>query len=302
MSSTPSGLRAIIAAAAANFGIALSKFVAWLLTGSSSMLAESIHSVADTTNQGLLLVGQKRAQKAPDDKHQFGYGRARYLAAFVVAIMLFSVGGLFALYEAFEKFVHPQPITGYAWVPVLVLFIAIGLESFSLSQALKEAHASRGNQNLLTYVRTSRSPEIPVVLLEDIAALFGLVFALAGVSATIITGNGRFDALGSAAIGVLLVVVAVFLAVEIASLLVGESATAPMQKAVEEALAGHGDLDVISIRTLHLGPEELLIAAKFRVEPDGRAEEVAKVINEAEARIRAAVPITCRIYLEPDIV
>lgn len=301
MSSQPSSIRAILAAAGANLGIAISKLIAWLLTGSSSMLAESIHSVADTTNQGLLLIGQRRARKAPDATHQFGYGRARYVAAFIVAIMLFTMGGLFALYEAYHKFIDPQPITSWKWVPVVVLIISICLEGFSLSQALKEAHKSKGHHNLLTYVRTSRSPEIPVVLLEDIAALVGLTFALIGVSATLVTGNGRFDAIGSAAIGSLLVVVAVFLGVEMASLLVGESATSDMQRTVEQALKGDHQIDVMSLRTLHLGPEELLVAAKFSVTPDGRADEVAQAIDDAEARIRSAVPITCRIYLEPDI-
>ncbi|MDO5747339.1 MAG: cation diffusion facilitator family transporter [Actinomycetaceae bacterium] len=295
------GLRAIIAAAIANLGIAVSKFVAWLLTGSSSMLAESIHSVADTTNQALLLVGSKRAQRAPDQVHQFGYGRSRYIAAFVVAILLFSVGGLFALFEAYEKFQHPQEITAWKWVPVTVLVISIVLEGYSLSQALKEAHEARGSMKLFTYIRTSRAPEIPVVLLEDIAALCGLVLALGGVSATLLTGDGRWDGVGSAAIGVLLVIVALFLAAEIASLLVGESATQEVQQSISDALCGDGDLDVMYVRTLHLGPEELLIAAKFSVDPSMDGTAISTMINQAEQRVRNSVPLTCRIYLEPEL-
>lgn len=299
--SAPNGMKAILAAAAANLGIAIAKLLAWILTGSSSMLAESIHSLADTSNQGLLIIGSKRSKRAPDSQHQFGYGRWRYLAAFIVAIMLFSLGGLFALYEAFHKFTHPEPITTWKWVPVLVLLIGVALESFSLHTALKEAKRARGQMGLLAYIKASRSPEIPVVLLEDIAALAGLVLALLGVGATIVTGNGRFDALGSGAIGVLLVTVAVFLAVETASLLVGESATEAVQQEVEQALVGPGVRSVLSLRTLHLGPEELLVAAKFEVDPGATGQDIAKAINDAEERVRTKVSYQCRIYLEPDL-
>jgi cation diffusion facilitator family transporter len=296
------GTRAIIAALSANLGIALTKFVAWLLTGSSSMLAEAIHSVADSGNQLLLLVGGQRSQKKATPQHPFGYGRERYIYAFIVSIVLFSVGGLFALYEAFHKIRHPEPIESWQWVPIVVLFIAIGLEGFSFRTAIVEANPTRGSTSWVDYVRRAKAPELPVVLLEDTGALIGLVFALFGVVLTLITGNGVWDGIGTAAIGLLLVVIAVVLAVETKSLLLGEGANPEDVAKIEEAvLAGTGIDCIIHMKTLHLGPEELLVAAKIAVPGTERAEDVARHIDETEARIRAAVPIARVIYLEPDI-
>jgi cation diffusion facilitator family transporter len=299
--STEGGTRAIIAALGANLGIAATKFVAFALTGSSSMLAESIHSVADSGNQLLLLIGGKRARRAATPEHPFGYGRERYVYAFIVSIVLFSVGGLFALYEAFHKWEHPEPITAWRWVPILVLAIAIGLESFSFRTAIKESNHVRGGRSWVAFIKTAKAPELPVVLLEDLAALIGLLFALFGVSLTLITENGRWDALGSAMIGLLLVAVAAVLAVEMNSLLIGESAGAEHLRAIEAAIPGDGVVRVIHMKTLHLGPEELLVAAKIAVTGADSAAHVATAIDEAEARIRAAVPIARVIYLEPDI-
>jgi cation diffusion facilitator family transporter len=299
--STEGGTRAIIAALGANLGIATTKFVAFALTGSSSMLAESIHSVADSGNQLLLLIGGKRARRAATPEHPFGYGRERYVYAFIVSIVLFSVGGLFALYEAFHKWEHPEPITAWRWVPILVLAIAIGLESFSFRTAIKESNHVRGGRSWVAFIKTAKAPELPVVLLEDLAALIGLLFALFGVSLTLITENGRWDALGSAMIGLLLVAVAAVLAVEMNSLLIGESASAEHVRAIESAIPGDGVVRVIHMKTLHLGPEELLVAAKIAVTGADSAAHVATAIDEAEARIRAAVPIARVIYLEPDI-
>jgi cation diffusion facilitator family transporter len=296
------GTRAIIAALLANIGIAVTKFIAWILTGSSSMLAESIHSVADSGNQALLLLGGKRAQRKATPEHPFGYGRDRYIYAFIVAIVLFSVGGLFALYEAYHKISHPEPITEYQWVPIAVLVVAIVLESFSFRTAIVESNRVRGKASWVDFVRRAKAPELPVVLLEDAGALLGLVFALIGVSLTLITGDGLWDGVGTAAIGILLVAIAIILAIETKSLLLGEGATPEDVAKIEQAvLAGEGVERIIHMKTLYLGPEELLVAAKIAVPRTERAEEIAAHIDEAEARIRTAMPVARVIYLEPDI-
>ncbi|MDQ3105523.1 MAG: cation diffusion facilitator family transporter [Actinomycetota bacterium] len=299
---TEGGTRAIIAALLANLGIAVTKFVAWLLTQSSSMLAESIHSVADSGNQGLLLLGGNRARRDATDKHPFGYGRERYLYAFIVAVVLFSVGGLFALYEAWHKWSDPHPIDAWQWVPVVVLVAAIGMETFSFRTAIVESNRVRGSRSWVDFVRTAKAPELPVVLLEDLGALLGLVFALLGVSLTLATDDGRWDAAGTAMIGVLLVVIAAVLAVEMKSLLLGEGASPEAIRRIEQALVGGPDdgvTSVIHMKTLHLGPEELLVAAKFGVDAAATGADIARMIDEAEARIRAAEPVARVIYLEP---
>lgn len=300
--STGGGKKAIVAALAANLGIAVTKFVAYLLTQSSSMLAEAVHSVADSGNQALLLLGGARARREPTPDHQFGYGRARYVYAFIVSIVLFSLGGCFALFEAWEKLADPHPITGpWWWVPLAVLGAAIVMEGLSFRTALREADRDRGGRSLSRYVRESRSPEIPVVLLEDFGALIGLVLATVGVSLTLLTEDGRWDAIGSAAIGVLLVLIAVFLAREMGSMLLGESAVPEQQRAVEAALPGEGIVSVIHLRTLHLGPDEVLVAAKVEVDRADDAGRVAEAIDAAERRVRDAVPIATQIFLEPDL-
>jgi cation diffusion facilitator family transporter len=300
--STAGGTKAIIAALAANLGIAVTKFVAFLLTQSSSMLAESIHSVADSGNQLLLLVGGRRARREATPEHPFGFGRERYMYAFMVAIVLFSVGGLFALYEAYHKWQEPHPIEGrWWWVPLVVLVAAIGMEGFSFRTAIRESNHTRGDRSWVQFVRTAKAPELPVVLLEDAAALIGLVLALFGVSMTLVSDDGRWDAVGSAAIGLLLVVVAVVLGLETKSLLLGEGATPDQVRAIRAALVGEGVESVIHQRTLHLGPEELLVAAKIAVPAAVTAAEVAEAIDAAERRVREAVPIARVIYLEPDV-
>ncbi|MET8910861.1 cation diffusion facilitator family transporter [Micromonospora sp. NPDC004551] len=296
------GTRAIVAALAANVGIAVTKFIAFLLTGSSSMLAESIHSVADSGNQGLLLLGGRRAKREATPEHPFGYGRERYIYAFIVAIVLFSLGGLFALYEAYHKAQHPEPITSWQWVPVAVLVIAIVMEGFSFRTAIKESNHIRGSQSWVRFIRRAKAPELPVVLLEDFGALVGLVFALFGVGMTLATGNGIWDAAGTGMIGVLLVVIAVTLAIETKSLLLGEGAERHDLAKIERAVTEGPEVErIIHMKTLYLGPEELMVAAKIGVPACETAEEVARGINAVEARIRAAVPIARVIYLEPDI-
>jgi len=295
------GTKAIVAALAANLTIAVLKFVAFILTTSSSMLAEAIHSVADSGNQLLLLVGGKRAQKAASEEHPFGYGRERYIYAFIVSIVLFSVGGLFALYEAWEKIQHPHAIEGdFWWVPLAVLVGAIIAESFSFRTAIIESNHIRGKQTWVKFVRNAKQPELPVILLEDLGALLGLVFALFGVGLTLITGDGIWDALGTGMIGLLLVAIAVVLALETKSLLLGESATRDDVAKIRAAIESDGT-GIIHLKTLHLGPEELLVAAKITVGAAESGLDIARLIDAAEERIRTAVPIARVIYLEPDV-
>ena len=296
------GNKAIIAALAANLSIAVLKFLAYLLTLSSSMLAESIHSLADSGNQLLLLVGGRRAKRQASPEHPFGYGRERYVYAFLVSIILFSVGGVFALYEAYSKWQHPHGMDPrWAWVPLVVLIGSILLEGNSFRTAIKESNRTRGSKTWGQFIRTAKAPELPVVLLEDAAALLGLLFALFGVTLTIVTGNGHWDAVGTGLIGVLLVAVAVVLALETKSLLLGESATEEDIRAIEAALVGPGVSGIIHLKTLHLGPEELLVAAKIAVEEAGTGVQIAQAIDAAEKRVRSSVPIATVIYLEPDI-
>jgi cation diffusion facilitator family transporter len=300
--SATGGNRAIVAALAANVGIAVTKFAAYLLTNSSSMLAESIHSLADSGNQVLLLVGGRRASREATLEHPFGYGRERYIFAFIVSVVLFSVGGLFALYEGFHKVQHPEPIDSWQWVPVLVLVVAIGLESYSFRTAIHESNQVRGSLTWVQFIRRAKAPELPVVLLEDFAALIGLVLALFGVGLTLITDDGVWDGIGTIAIGVLLVAVAVVLAVETKSLLLGEGATPEAVARIRAALVADPSVQrVIHMKTMHLGPDELLVAAKIAVAPTDSAAEVARAIDAAEARIRAVEPVARMIYLEPDI-
>jgi cation diffusion facilitator family transporter len=302
--------KAVIAALAANLGIAVLKFIAFAITGSASLLAEGVHSVVDSGNQGLLLLGGRRARQDADAQHQFGYGSVRYVYAFLVALVIFTAGGLFALYEGIEKVRSPHHLDS-AIVAIVVLLGAIVLEGFSLRTAVREAAPHKGSASWVQFIRNAKVPELPVVLLEDSAALVGLVLALLGVGLTMITGDPIWDGLGTVAIGVLLIGVAVILVVETRSLLVGESATPHTQSTVEAALLGrddHGaatgaaDVErVIHLRTLYLGPEELLVAAKLAMPAAADLRAVAAAIDAAEARVRAAVPTVTLMYLEPDI-
>jgi len=299
--STEGGTKALVAALTANLGIAVSKFVAFAFSGSSSMLAEGVHSVADSGNQVLLLIGGKRAQREATPQHPFGYGRERYVYAFLVSIVLFSVGGMFALYEGYEKIRHPHELDNWYW-PVGVLVLAIGLESWSFWTAYREAGKDKGAHGWSAYIRRAKAPELPVVLLEDTGALIGLVLALFGVGLTVITGEGVWDGIGTASIGVLLIAIALVLALETKSLLIGESAHAEVVTEIRDALVDHDSVTgVIHMRTLHLGPEELLVAAKIGVNAEDNAVQIAEAIDLAEARVRRAVPIARVIYLEPDI-
>ena len=294
-------MKAVFAALLANLGIAVAKFVAFFFTGSSSMLSEAIHSLADSGNQVLLIIGNRRSKKESDAHHNFGYGRRRYIYGFVVAIVLFLVGGVFSLYEGIHKFQNPEPLEDW-WIAVVVLLVAIVLESFSLRTAIREANHARGDRSIPRFVKDSRQPELPVILLEDIGALCGLCFALIGVGLAVITDNGRFDAMGAMAVGLLLIVIAIFLAIEMTAMLVGESALPEEVVAIRAALeSSDGVLRVIHLRTLHVGPDELLVAAKIAIAHSATGIEVAQDIDAAEAALRAAIPSAKYVFLEPDI-
>jgi cation diffusion facilitator family transporter len=299
--STEGSTRAILAALGANSGIAITKFIAAGISGSASMFAEAIHSVADTGNQVLLLLGGKRAKRLATPTHPFGYGRSRYIYAFMVSIVLFSVGGMFSILEGVEKLTHPHELTD-AWIPLTVLGIAIVLESFSLRTALRAAKEVRGRSSLYNFIRHAKSPELPVVILEDIAALLGLIFAFGGVGLTVLTHDAAWDAIGTLAIGALLIVVAIVLGIETSSLLVGEGATANDTEKIAKALRqSEGVEDIIHMKTLYIGPDELMVAAKIAVKATDKARDIANAIDIAEANIRKAVPTALIIYLEPDI-
>jgi len=291
-----------LAALFANLGIAIAKFVGYAFTSSSSMLAEAIHSVADTSNQALLLLGNRRAEMDATPDHPFGFGRERYFWSFIVALVLFTLGGLFAIYEGWHKLgEESHEVSNVQWA-IAILVLGIILEGYSFRTAAKQSRPLKGEATWWQFIRHSRTPELPVVLLEDLGALIGLVLALLGISTAAITGDSRWDAYGTIAIGVLLVVIATVLVFEMKSLLIGESAVAPMRKTIVEAIVGAENVDaVLHMRTEHIGPDELLVAAKVQLTPGLDTAGVAAAINRAEQRVREAISIECVIYLEPDV-
>jgi cation diffusion facilitator family transporter len=288
-----------LAALTANLGIAVAKFVALGFTGSTSMMAEGVHSVADSGNQALLILGRKRSERDRTPEHPFGFGRERFFYAFIVAVVLFTVGSLFSLYEGFHKFTDPHPVESPAWAFGVLVF-AILLEGYSFRTAIKESERLRDGRSWVAFIRRAKAPELPVVLLEDLAALLGLVLALIGVALAVVTGNGIWDGIGSMTIGVLLGVVAIILAIETKSLLIGEAADPEVERSILTALESVTEVDhVIQLQTQHIGPEDLLIAAKIAVNHNDTAAQVARGIDAAETRIRAAVPMARYIFLEP---
>lgn len=293
--------RAVVAALAANLGIAATKFIAFVITGSASLLAESVHSVADSGNQVLLLIGRTRARREETPEHQFGFGAERYVYAFIVAVVLFVVGAAFSLYEGISRLTHPEAVVSPV-VAFVVLGIAITLETFSFRTAISQSNQTRGRSSWGAFIRHAKAPELPAVLLEDSAALIGLLFALIAVTLTTVTGDARWDGAGSIAIGLLLGCVAVVFAIEMKSLLVGESASPQVQRAIVTALEEEPLIQrVIHLRTLHVGPDSLLVAAKVAVLPGELAGAIVAGIDAAERRIRAEVPIATLIFLEPDL-
>jgi cation diffusion facilitator family transporter len=295
------GTKAVIAALLANAGIAVAKLVGFIITGSASMLAESIHSVADSGNQGLLLLGGKRARRSADVEHPFGYGRERYFWAFVVALVLFSLGGAFAIYEGISKIRHPHEVESPE-IAIGILLLAIALEAFSFRTAIVEANKIRGDAGWWQFIRRSKNPELPVVLLEDLGALVGLVLATAAVITTVITDDALWDGIGTLCIGVLLTVIAIVLAVEMKSLLIGESADKTVQETIRSAIEIEPAVErLIHLRTQHLGPEELLVGAKVSFIDDLSVPELAEAVNRVETNVRRAVPSVGIMYIEPDV-
>lgn len=306
--SVEGGNKAVIAALLANTGIAITKFIAFALTQSASMLAESIHSVADAGNQGLLLLGGKRSRREATEEHPFGYGRERYIYAFIVSIVLFSVGGLFAIYEAYHKWheIHDGHGAGldgqWRYLPLIVLGIAIVLESFSFRTAIIESNKVRGDKGWTEFIRKAKAPELPVILLEDLAALLGLIIAFVSYSLALITSNEYFDVIGAAAIGTLLIVVAIVLAIEVKSLLLGEAATKESIAKIRSAIdATPGVTQIIHMKTLHIAPEELLVAVKIGIDAGSTGDQIATVIDAAERNLRVAEPMATQVFLEPDV-
>lgn len=293
--------KAIIAAFFANLGIAIAKFTGFLLTGSASLLAESGHSIADTGNQGLLLFGNRRGKRPADSAHPFGYGPERYFWSFVVALVLFSMGGLFALYEGIQKLGHPHKIES-AGIAFGILGVAVALETFSLRTAVNEANHVRQGRSWWNFIRTAKAPELPVVLLEDVGAELGLLVATVGLTLAVVTDNPRWDAVGSIAIGALLVVIAIILATEMKGLLIGEAASDEDLDAINDSLASSEMVrGIIHLRTMHLSPDQLLVATKLEFDHDLTVASLARAIDGVEADLRAAVPIATLIYIEPDI-
>ncbi len=297
----PGNRRAILAALFANSGIAVLKFVGWSFTGAASLLAEAVHSVADTSNQGLLLWGNAAARRAPTPAHAFGYGRERYFWAFVVALVIFSLGGCFALYEGINKLFHPHDLQNPGWA-VAILGIGIVFEGLSLRTAVVEARQSKTQASWWTYIRRTKNPELPVILLEDLGALLGLVLALIGVTASLLTGDPRFDALGSVGIGVLLVIIAGLLSIEMKSLLIGESADPKNEDLIRTSALGHPSVKrLIHLRTQHMGPDQLLIGAKVEFDSELSLPGLSLAIDEVEKSIRNALPFSALIYIEPAV-
>ncbi len=299
--SSEGSTKAVVAALTANIGIAVTKFVAAAVSGSASMLAEGIHSLADSINQVLLLIGGKNSKRGASANHQFGFGRSRYLFAFLVAVLLFGVGGVVSLVEGLDKLSHPHELN-MAWVPLTVLGVSIVLESLSLRTAMREANKDRGSQSWAKYIRDAKAPELPVVVLEDIAALVGLVFAFAGVGLTVLTHDAHWDAFGTLAISALLIVVAAVLGKETASLLVGEGASESDYRKIKAAILEVSEIkEVIYLKTQFLSPDDLLVAAKIAIDPKATGEQIAKIIDAAEVHVRAVMPVAKNIYLEPDV-
>ena len=289
----------MVAALLANTGIAVAKFVGFAVTRSSSMLAESVHSVADAANQLLLLLGARRARRPPTDDHPFGHGRERYFWSFIVALVLFSMGAAFAVYHGIEKLRHPHMVENVGWA-VGILVFGLVLQSFSMRTAILEANRVRGSASWRRFVLRSKQPELPVVLLEDAGALIGLVVALGAVITVHLTGEPRWDAVGTLTIGVLLGTIALFLAREMHSLLLGEAADVDDRTRITEAIENSPAVEqLVSLRTQHLGPDEILVGARVVFRAGLDTAGVAAAIDVVEARVHAAVPAAGPIFVEP---
>lgn len=295
------GTRAIVAALFANLGMAIAKFVAFAFTGASSMLAEAIHSCADTGNQALLLLGGRLSRRDATPIHPFGYGRERYFWSFVVALVLFTVGAMFAVYEGIEKIRHPHEIDSPAWA-FGVLSLGLILEGYSLRTAIVESNHVRGDASWPEFIKRSRIPELPVVLLEDLGALVGLVLAIGALAIAVVFDSPVWDGIGTLSIGILLGLIAIVLAIEMKSLLIGEGATKGTRESIVNAIDGtDGVIRLIHLRTQHLGPDELLVGAKVEFDHSYTVHDLGAAINRVEANVRTAVPSATPMYIEPDV-
>ena len=299
MSGKADSLRSVLYALGANFAIALAKSAGAAYTGSSAMLAEAIHSFADCGNQGLLLWGMRRARKAPTADHPLGFGKAVYFWSFIVALMLFSMGGLFSIYEGVHKLGSPEPMKD-AWVALTILGFGIVAESVSLWGALREIDKERGTRNYWTWFRSSRTSELVVIFAEDLAALGGLVLAFGFIVVAVLTGNPMWDAIGSVAIGVLLVLVAVLVGIEISALLVGQSADPLIEQSMREHLVARVEVQrVLSLITQQLGPD-VMVAVKAVMAPQGSEHALIGAINRVERSLRESYPQIRWCFFEPD--
>ena len=295
------GSKAVVAALIGNSGIAVAKFIGFLVTRSSSMLAESVHSVADAGNQALLLLGARQAKKDADEEHQFGYGRERYFWSFVVALILFALGSAFAVYEGIEKIRHPHEISNVG-VALGILGFGICLEAWSFRTAVVEARPLKGDMSWWQFIRRSRTPELPVVLLEDFGAQAGLVIAFIAISISKVFDAPVWDGIGTLSIGLLLGVIAIILVIEMRSLLIGEGAQPRDMAKIVAAIENGSHVDhLIHIRTQHLGPNELLVGAKVAFDPGLSVAELAAAVDEVEVAVRAEVPYARPLYIEPDL-
>ncbi|MEM7094873.1 MAG: cation diffusion facilitator family transporter [Actinomycetota bacterium] len=296
------GTRVVIAALLGNSAIAVAKFVGFLITGSSSMMAEAIHSVADSGNQGLLLWGGRAARREADDEHQFGYGRERFFWAFVVALVLFLVGSGFALYEGIEKIRHPHPIDN-AIVAYCILGFGIVAEGFALRTAIVESRrVKRSDETWWQFVRGTRVPELAVVLLEDIGAMTGLVFAMVSVFIADTFDAPVWDGIGTLSIGILLLVIAIVLIIEMRSMLLGEGARPDKMRAIRSAIENtEGVAGIVDLRTQYFGPEELLVAGKVEFDPGLDTRTLAETIDAVERNVREIAPHARLTYIEPDL-
>lgn len=300
MAGQADSLRSILFALVANSAIAVAKGFAALVTGSGAMLAEAIHSVADAGNQLLLILGLKQTRKAPTDDHPLGFGKSIYFWSFLVAVILFSVGGMFSLYEGTHKLMHPEPLT-YPWVAIGVLVFAIVAESVSLWGCMREVNKERHGRSIVQWFKNSRSSALIVVFGEDIAALLGLALALLAVVATMLTGNPLWDALGTISIGVLLIVVAVFIAVEVKDLLIGQSVEPKYLAEIKQFLAERTEiLEVYNVLTMQFGPDAM-VAIKARMVPTGSEQAMIAAINKVELELRSEFEMISWLFFEPDV-
>jgi len=294
------GTKTIVTALIANFTIAIAKFFGFIITSSSAMLAEAVHSVADTSNQALLLLGKKRSRKQPTAMRQFGHGRERFFWAFVVSLVLFSIGSMYAIFEGIEKIRHPHEIESLWWALTILLF-AMCMETYAFQTAVKESRHYKGNHSWRSFIRRSRIPELPVVLLEDFGALMGLIFAFICVLIADITGNTVWDGIGTLSIGILLGLIALVLAIETKSLLIGESALPEQTLNIETAITNSDHVErLIEMRTEYLGPETLLVTAKIEFKGTFSSSGISDAVDAVEENIRAVEPLAKIIYLEPD--